>query len=74
MAKSNKPPEGSSKGKFKNRRTENATYKMKCRDCDWESKPGPFRSSQRLEGEQHTRFTKDMKTGKGHRVEMIKVD
>lgn len=60
-------------GGFQHRRIENKVYQMVCRTCDWKSEPSRFRSSLTLAGEMHQRFTKDIKTGKLHRVEMIKV-
>ncbi|HZV69292.1 MAG TPA: hypothetical protein VFG10_07105 [Saprospiraceae bacterium] len=73
MAKTPSQVKKTPKPGTQNRRTENNIYQMVCRDCDWKSDKIPFRSSLNLAADMHRRFTKDLKTGKTHRVEMIKV-
>jgi hypothetical protein len=65
-ATSNKP----TKTSLQNRRTENKMYQMACLNCDWKGTKSQFRSAVNAEGDQHKRFTRDIKTGKTHRVEL----
>ncbi|MFZ1676217.1 MAG: hypothetical protein WAT91_03030 [Saprospiraceae bacterium] len=73
MAKTTNTLKKPNKGVFQGGKIENKIYQMECRTCDWKSDKIPFRSSLNLQAEMHKRFTKDLKTGKLHRVEMIVV-
>ena len=74
MAKSNNIIKKPNKGGFQGGRIENKVYRMECRNCDWKSDPSTFRSSLTFAGDMHNRFTRDIKTGKTHRVEMVRVE
>jgi len=73
MAKTTISANKASKTGFQGGRIENKVYQMKCLNCDWESDKSQFRSTVNLAGKQHKRFTRDIKTGKTHRVELVKV-
>lgn len=73
MAKTPTSTNKTKKTSFQNRRTENKMYQTTCLNCDWKSDQSPFRSFVNAGGDQHKRFTRDINTGKTHRVELVNV-